>query len=258
MPSAFVILRLLKLSESIAKLGQPLTYRRAWRRIRRILYPVPMTPLLAKIDRERLGALREECGSLPPTAPALWRHYSKYLDLQARLPINIRRAQDLNLQRLPPQEIMDIGCGGGFFLFVAQTLGHHGLGLDVAGIPVFDGLVELLGVDRRNYRITAFEPLPDFGRKFDLITAFATAFHGGREDSWRWGPREWDFFISDLEGHLEPGGRIFFELNAAYDGKYFTPDILEVFLRHNGALERGSVLFSQRLPLASKDPCARA
>jgi len=258
MPSAFVILRLLKLLESIAKLGQPLTYRRAWRRIRRILYPVPMTPLLAKIDRERLGALREECGSLPPTAPALWRHYSKYLDLQARLPINIRRAQDLNLQRLPPEEIMDIGCGGGFFLYVAQTLGHHGLGLDVAGIPVFDGLVELLGVDRRNYRITAFEPLPDFGRKFDLITAFATAFHGGREDSWRWGPREWDFFISDLEGHLAPGGRIFFELNAAYEGKYFTPEILEVFLRHNGALERGSVLFSQRLPLASKDPCARA
>ena len=208
MPSAFVILRLLQLSESIAKLGQPLTYRRAWRRIRRILYPVPMTPLLAKIDRERLGALQEECGSLPPTAPALWRHYSKYLDLQARLPINIRRAQDLNLQRLPPQEIMDIGCGGVFFLFFAQTLGHHGLGLDVAGIPVFDGLVELLGVDRRNYRITAFEPLPDFGRKFDLITAFATAFHGGREDSWRWGPGNGS--LSPISGTSNPG-RIFFD-----------------------------------------------
>ena len=244
MPSAFVILRLLKLSESIAKLGQPLTYRRAWRRIRRILYPVPMTPLLAKIDRERLGALREECGSLPPNAPALWRHYSKYLDLQARLPINIRRAQDLNLQRLPPQEIMDIGCGGGFFLFVAQALGHHGLGLDVAGIPVFDGLVALLGVDRRNHRITAFEPLPDFGRRFDLITAFATAFHGGREDSWRWGPREWDLFISDLKGHLAPGGRIFFELNAAYEGKYFTPEILEVFLRQMVRWKRKRSLFA--------------
>ena len=71
-------------------------------------------------------------------------------------------------------------------------------------------------------------------------------------DSWRWGPREWDFFISDLEGHLAPGGRIFFELNAAYKGKYFTPEILEVFLRHDGVLERGSVLFSPRLPLANK------
>lgn len=258
MRRAFVILRILKLSDSVAKLGQPLTYRRAWRRIRRILYPVPMAPLLAKIDQRRLDALRADCGSLPPTAPALWRHYSKYLDLKARLPINIRRAQDLNLQRLPPQEILDIGCGGGFFLFVAQALGHHGLGFDVAGIPVFDGLVELLGVDRRNYRISAFESLPGFGRKFDLITAFATAFHGGREDSWRWGPEEWDFFISDLERHLQPGGRIFFELNAAYDGKYFTPDILEVFLRHNGELERGSVLFSPGIRLADNDSCVGA
>src|SRR5262249_11926186 len=74
MPPAFVILRLLKLSESIAKLGQTLTYRRAWRRIRRVLYPVPMAQLLAKIDRERLVALREKYGSLPPTVPALWRH----------------------------------------------------------------------------------------------------------------------------------------------------------------------------------------
>jgi SAM-dependent methyltransferase len=248
---------MLKLSESIAKLGQPLTYRRTWRRIRRILHPVPVAPLLAKIDQDRLSALRAECGSLPPTAPALWRHYSKYLDLKGRLPINIRRAQDLNLQRLPPQELLDIGCGGGFFLFVAQALGHHGLGLDVAGIPVFDGLVDLLGVERRNYRIAAFEPLPDFGREFDLITAFATAFHGRREDSWRWGPAEWDFFISDLEAHLESGGRIFFDLNAAYDGKYFTPDILEVFVRHSGALERGSVLFSPGL-VTRKDSCVGA
>jgi SAM-dependent methyltransferase len=252
MRSAFVILQAVKVSESIAKLGQPLTYRRAWRRIRRILHPIPLGPLFATIDQKRLGVLQAKYGSLPPDAPPLWRHYSKYLDLKSRLPINIRRAQDLNLQSLPPQEIMDIGCGGGFFLFVAQALGHHGLGLDVAGIPVFDGLIELLGIERRDLRITAFERLPDFGWKFDLITAFATAFHGGKEDAWRWGAREWDFFISDLEGQLMPGGRIFFELNAAYDGKYFTPDIREVFLQHGGIVERGSVLFRPSLGLAGK------
>ncbi len=241
----FVTLPPLKFSQAIAKAGQPLTYRRAWRRIRRALYPVPLAPLLAQIDQERLAALRTEYGSLPPTAPALWRHYAKYLEIEKRLPSNIERAQDLNLQRVPPLEILDIGCGGGFFLFVAQALGHRGLGFDVAGIPVFDGLVELLGVERRDYRIAAFEPLPDFGRKFDLITAFATAFHGGREDAWRWGPKEWDFFVADLKRHLRPGGRIFFDLNAAYDGKYFTPEIREVFLRHDGKLERGNVLFER-------------
>lgn len=204
--------------------------------------PVPIAPLLAKIDQERLETLKGHYGSLPPTAPALWRHYAKYLDLEKRLPINIQRAQDLDLQRRPPLEILDIGCGGGFFLFVAQALGHRGLGLDVEGIPVFDGLVELLGVERRNYRVAAFEPLPDFGRPFDLITAFATAFHGGKEDSWRWGAAEWDFFMTDLKRHLAPGGRIFFDLNAAYSGKYFTPEIMAVFMQHGGTLERGSLL----------------
>ncbi len=243
-PEAPASLVRLKLTESIAKLVQPLTYRRSWRRLRRVLHPIRMTPLLARIDRQRLEKLRAEYGALPPSAPPLWRHYAKYLDLETRLPINIQRVQDLRLQRLPPQQILDIGCGGGFFLFVAQTLGHHGLGLDVEGIPVFDGLVELLGVERRGYRITAFERMPDFGRKFDLITAFATAFHGGKEDDWRWGAAEWDFFLIDLKRHLTPGGRIFFDLNAAYEGQYFTPEIKEMILRHHGEIERGTVLFT--------------
>ena len=98
------------------------------------------------------------------------------------------------LHRLAPREILDLGCGGGFFLFVARALGHRGLGLDVGGIPLFDDLVDLLGIDRVEYRISGLEMLPDLGRKFDLITAFATAFQGGREDSWRWASKNGIFF----------------------------------------------------------------
>lgn len=237
------ILPTLKFSESIAKLGRPLTYRRAWRHARRILHPVRMAPMLAKIDQERLRDVRARCSSVPSDSPGSWRHYSKYLDVEKHLRQNIRRAQDLNLHRLPPQEILDIGCGGGFFLFVGQALGHRGLGLDVDGIPVFDGLVDLLGINRTTCKITGFETLPDLGRKFDLISAFATAFHGSREDSWRWGEKEWDFFLSDLKRHLKPGGRIFFDLNAAYGGDYYTKKIIEVFLRHGCVIERSNVLF---------------
>jgi SAM-dependent methyltransferase len=233
----------LQISHAIAKLAQPLTYRRAWRRARRLLFPIRVGPLLAQIDQARLRALREQCSSLPESAPLLWRHYAKYLDLEKRLRINIERAQDLNLQRLPPQEILDIGCGGGFFLFVARALGHRGLGLDLAGIPVFDGLINLFQVERKDYRVRAFEPLPDLGRQFDLITAFATAFQGSREDSWRWGPSEWDFFLPDLKRHLTLDGRIFFDLNAAYAGEYYTPEILTVFQSHGGEVERGKILF---------------
>lgn len=233
----------MKFSQAIAKLAQRLTYRRAWRRARRIIFPVRIAPLLAKIDQGRLQTLRAEHGSLPSSAPALWRHYSKYLDVEKRLRLNIRRAQDLNLHRLPPQEILDIGCGGGFFLFVAQALGHRGLGLDVGGIPVFDDLVDLFGISRIECAIKSLEALPDFGRKFDLITAFATAFHGGQEDSWRWSEQEWDYFLTDLKRHLTPRGRIFFDLNAAYRGEYYTPEILNIFSRHGGVIERGNVFF---------------
>ena len=233
----------MKFSESLAKIGQPLTYRRAWRRVRRVLYPIKMEPLLAKIDQKRLRELQDKYSSLSPETPSLWRHYAKYVDARKHLQRNIERAQDFNLHRLPSQEILDIGCGGGFFLFVAEALGHRGLGLDVSGIPVFDDLVDLLGVERLEYTVTGLEKLPDFGRKFDLITAFATAFHGGHEDSWRWGPEEWDFFLTDLKGHLKPGGRIFFDLNAAYQGKYYTPEILSVIQKHGGAIERSHAVF---------------
>ncbi len=202
-----------------------------------------MEPLLAKIDPVQLRALQVAHGAPPEDAPAGWKHYSKYLDLEKYLRLNIRRVQDLDLHRSPPKSILDIGCGGGFFLFVAQDQGHTGLGFDTGDIPVFDGLVDLLGVERVVYKIEAFEPLPDFGRKFDLITAFSTAFHGGREDSWRWGPKEWEFLVADLERHLKPAGQIFFGLNPAYQGNYYTPEILEVFLRRGAAVERENVLF---------------
>ena len=233
----------MKLSHKLGKLFQPLTYRRTWRRIRRVLHPIRLAPLLAKVDQVRLHKLQADLGAPPPDAPASWRHYAKYLELEKYLQLNIRRVQDLDLHRSDPKEILDIGCGGGFFLYVAQDQGHRGLGFDTGGIPVFDELVDLLGVERVLYRIEAFAPMPDFGRKFDLITAFSTAFHGGKDNSWRWGGKEWEFLVNDLESHLKPGGQIFFGLNPAYGGAYYTPEILEVFLRRGAAVERENVLF---------------
>lgn len=232
----------MKISNPLAKLTQPLTYRRSWRRVRRWLYPIPEQPLLAKVDQQRIGELRARCASLPPDAPDLWRHYGKYLEVDKRIRINIERAQDLNLHRLPPKRILDLGCGGGFFLYVADSLGHEALGLDVPGIPIFDGLIDLFGVRRIDYRIAAQDPLPDLGQ-FDLITAFATAFHGGHQDGWRWQPADWDFFVADLMGRLNPSGRIFLDLNAAYQGHYYTPEILKVLLLHDARVERGFVTF---------------
>jgi SAM-dependent methyltransferase len=171
------------------------------------------------------------------------RHYTKYLDVETHLRLNIRRVQDLRLHRQPPCDVLDIGCGGGFFLFIAQQLGHRTLGLDVDSIPLFNDMVELLGVSRRIYAVRAFDSMPDLGRKFDWITSYSTAFHGVEGESWRWGVREWDFFIDDLQRHLKTGGRIFFGLNPSYNGDYYTPEMLALFKSRGAEVERENVLF---------------
>ena len=231
------------LGHKIGKLFRADSYRRMWHYVERVLHPLPLRRLRNRINQARLHELQKRHASPPPDTPNSWRHYAKYLDLDKFLRINARRVQYLQLHRSPPKEVLDIGCGAGFFLFIAQTCGHRGLGLDTGGIPVFDDLTDLLGVERIIGRIKLLEPLPDLGRKFDLITAFSPAFHGGAGTSWGWGAREWDYLVSDLERHLKPGGRIFFGLNPVYNGKFYTNEIRDAFLRRGATIERENVLF---------------
>lgn len=233
----------MKLSHKLAKIVQPLTYRRAWRKALRALHPVPLAPLLAKIDPARLQAFRDEHIAAAKSYASYRQHYVKYLDVEKHLKLNIERVQDLQLHRSPPQHVLDIGCGGGFFLFILQHLGHTGIGIDTDEIPMFTDLIELLGVERKIVTVRAFESLPDFGAKFDLITAFSTAFHGSVGQDWRWGVPEWEFFLDDLTQHLAPGGRIFFGLNPAYAGDFYTAEMLQLFLERNALIERENVLF---------------
>jgi hypothetical protein len=52
----------MKLSYKVRKLAQPLTYQRAWRRTQRTIFPLPLEPILASIDRQRL---REYSDAMP-------------------------------------------------------------------------------------------------------------------------------------------------------------------------------------------------
>lgn len=226
-----------KFSHKVAKLAQPLTYRRAWRRMERYLHPIPLDPLFAKIDQARLATL-ERCYASSS------EHYAKYVQVKRWLRLNVMRAQDLKLHRSPPQSILDLGCGGGFFLFVTQHLGHASLGIDIDIFPLFTELVDLFGVERRLWNIRPFEPLPNLGQKFDLITAFSIDFNRDRKrDRW-WGPPEWAFFLEDLKQHLNPGGRVFLGLNPKNNGEYYTTELRQFFLDLGSSVERENVAFS--------------
>jgi SAM-dependent methyltransferase len=226
----------MKFSHKLAKLAQPLTYQRAWRRAKRVLHPIRLEPIYARIDQNKLAAIQDEYAGSK-------EHYAKYADVRRWLRLNIVRAQDLQLHRCRPMSVLDLGCGGGFFLFVLQHLGHACLGLDIDEFPLFTRLLDLFQVERRVWTIQPFVPLPDLGRRFDLVTAFSIDFNRISKQDWWWGPSQWAFFLDDVTRHLKPGGRIFLGLNPGRDKQFYTPELLEFFLSRGAEVERENVLF---------------
>ena len=225
----------MKFSHKIRKLAQPLTYRRGWRRVERIIHPLRLAPLYARIDQAKLAALQSRYASSK-------EHYAKYADVERWLRLNIVRAQDLKLHRCRPLSILDLGCGGGFFVFVAQELGHSGLGLDIDVFPLFGELLDLLHVERKVWAIQPFQPLPNLGRSFDLVTAFSIDFNRKSRHDW-WGPAEWDFFLGNLYEQINPNGRVYLELNPRQDGEYYAPELHDFFRSQGASVERERVAF---------------
>jgi SAM-dependent methyltransferase len=226
----------MKLSRKFSKFTKPLTYRRGWRRAQRSIYRIPLEPMLAKIDHARAQEIKERYAN--STAG-----YAKYADIEPWLRLNRERVQDLKLQRSEPKRVLDLGCGGGFLLFIARNLGHSVLGMDIEHVALFTELLELFKVPRVVWRISAFEPLPDLGKKFDWITAFSTNFYLYHPSKERWGTAEWDFFLRDLQQRLAEDGKVFLGLNPLYDGDYYTPELRDLFISRGAEVERERIFF---------------
>jgi SAM-dependent methyltransferase len=167
--------------------------------------------------------------------------WPKYLDLERWIDVNIRRIREIEVDLMRSKRILDLGSGTGYFLYIAQLLGHEGLGLDLDELPMFGDLTRLLGVPRVIWEINAFDPLPDLG-KFDLITAFLVCFNRHKQAD-VWGVPEWEFFLDDLAKHLTPRGRIWFELNQEYDGTFYTTELKEFFQKRGAKIDRHKVFF---------------
>lgn len=183
------------------------------------------------IDQERLRDIQRRYASSTD-------QYAKYADVKRWLQRNLPRIRRLQLNRSEPKEILDLGCGAGFFLFLANQLGHSGTGFDVDDHAVCNELLGLFGIERKVGRIQPFTPLPNFGRKFDLITAFSTAFHRAPDKSVVWGAGEWNFFLDDLfDRQLKPGGQVFFEINAGKDKRLYPSAVRELFAARGAEID---------------------
>ncbi|HZR78186.1 MAG TPA: hypothetical protein VFA58_03210, partial [Chthoniobacterales bacterium] len=129
------------------------------------------------------------------------------------------------------------------FLFLAKQFGHDCTGVDVADFPLSNELIDLFGVKRVTSRILAFQPLPDLGRKFDLITAFSSAFGRSEEESRGWTTEEWAFFLDDLGRYRAPGGTVLLEINSGKDGRYFPGEVRAFFVKRGAKVEGERVWF---------------
>lgn len=201
--------------------------------------------LLRQVDRPALEAIRQRCRDDWPSA-----RDSKYWQLKRQLAKNLRRAYRLGLDRTQrPIDVLDLGAGFGYFARVCSFYGHRPLALDLddsTGIPpgsLYDAVARVLGVRRHLWTIRPFQPLPDTGRRYDLVTAFAALFNEP-EGERAWAATEWRYFFDDLAARvLGPGGRVFLSLNRDREGRYLEPEVAAMFRALGGEIDGRDVYF---------------
>jgi SAM-dependent methyltransferase len=224
-----------RLSHKFQKLFSRDAGQSLWEHVCRSTHPVSARRILETIDRIELERLRERYPYRPNA-----RKINAYEDAKYWIGVNVRRAQDLWLDRSPPLQILDLGCGAGYFLYLCRLFGHEALGFDTDEEPFFRGTTEFFNVRRVIGRIEPQTPLPDLGKKFDLVTGHRVCFHRlGRTTNgeWlEWTPADWEFFIKDIRTRfLKPDGRLLLEFNRQQDGSSFFTDKLRALFESQGA-----------------------
>ena len=237
----------MRFSHKIAKLTNGRAFSSARSHIRRFIFawrvPIKLEPtaIIDTIDREKFEQIYERYAVDDPG-----EDWPKYLDLPRWIDINIRRIRDVELDIVTRKRILDLGCGAGYFAYIAQLLGHEVVGLDLDDLPMFAESTQMLGVRRVIWRVQPFVPLPDLGDKFDVVTAFMICFNNHKQPD-LWGVPEWEFFLDDLSRHLTPRGRVWLELNREYDETFYTPQLREFFESLGAKIDNHRVVFSSGL-----------
>lgn len=171
--------------------------------------------------------------------------YSKYLDIKPWFIDNLWRCYILGLNISSKKNILDIGTGNGYFPFICKKFGHTVRTIDVESNPIFNSLVNLLEIPRREYYVKADELIPPFDVKFDLVTGFHTYFNGHRTES-VWTSKDWRFFLLDLKENLcNDNAAAYFIINREHDReKVMEDELVEYFLSLGAEIDYDRVYIS--------------
>jgi SAM-dependent methyltransferase len=116
----------------------------------------------------------------------------------------IARDMGLHELKLPRIDILDIGCGFGYFLKVCAHYGHGVLGCDLPDDMIMKAQA-ILKVPAVGEEVKPLQGLHPTAWKFDLITTFGVNFRWNPQTYW--GVSEYIFLANDLRSRLRPSGR---------------------------------------------------
>lgn len=98
--------------------------------------------------------------------------------------------------------ILDIGTGFGYFPYVCRHNGHEVDAIDIEGVPeVFNIATQVLNINKLEFLVRKYTPLPDFPYKFDVVTCFQICFNEHSTEN-VWGVGEWKFFLTNLRDQI--------------------------------------------------------
>lgn len=203
--------------------------------------------IMKTIDYQKVIDLRaetlkkkQELDADPNDVKGAW----KFLDIDLWIPVNLERVYRLGLQSSPPLDVLDISGGAGYFAYICRHFGHKVHTTDIDLWEEFNEMMHIFNLERSVLWVKPFTPVPSYGRRFDLITSFMIAFNFPGDEAERWGIKEWEYLLKDLEdNHLKEEGVIHLLLNPHPDGTWYSDELKNYFLGRGAKIEDAEVVF---------------
>ncbi|HEY6037229.1 MAG TPA: class I SAM-dependent methyltransferase [Kofleriaceae bacterium] len=202
--------------------------------------------ILAAVDERSLRALRRlHEGGLQDVV--------ELCDYERKLEIAVMNAMLAGLHTGQRMRVLDIGCGGGYFVAACRHLGHACEGTEVPASRLSPTVAAAYADVSTALRIAPmielcierFRPIEVLAPEtYDLITAHKICFNGHMRPN-PWSAAEWKFFIEDACRFLAPGGQLVLDLNedvARYGGRRWYDAATEEYFAAVGQLARNRVV----------------
>jgi SAM-dependent methyltransferase len=218
----------------------------------------PWLPLLERTLRPLSGAMAELQARRAALIADDPRGHGKHYDVVFWIMNECHAVKQLALDTAPPQSVLDIGCGVGRMAFLCREFGHEVVSIDLE-TPQQEEIASVLGVKREVVRVEPHVPLPDFGKRFSVVTTLGPMFNylpSGPGEQMYWSLDQWRFLLADLMwNQMTYPAWLYFDLNReCRDGQsVFNADLLALCAGLGAKVvpERGHVVWRLERPLLS-------